>query len=57
MPKDPEFVLLRPIHFPDGTEAKSLPQYPDMVAMFANYLKKCIDRERSARKETGSDEP
>lgn len=56
MPKDPEFVLLRPIHFPDGTEAKSLPQYPDMVAMFANYLKKCIDLERSVRKENPSDE-
>lgn len=50
MSKDVEFELLRPIHFPDGTEAKELPRYPDMDRLFVEHMRKCIDRELEKKK-------
>ena len=40
------FILERPIHFPDGTEAKELPLYEDMKKLFVEEMRRLIDEQR-----------
>lgn len=41
-----DFVLMRPIHYPDGTEAKELPLYPDIEKLLVEFIRNKIDEEK-----------
>lgn len=45
-----DFVLLRPIHFPDGTVATELPRYPDMDKLFVDFMRRKIDEVLAQRR-------
>ncbi len=39
------FILKCPLHYPDGTEAKELPLYPDIEKIFVEFLRQKIDEQ------------
>lgn len=45
-----DFVLTRPIHYPDGTEAKELPLYPDIEKLLVDFIRNKIDEEKKEGK-------
>lgn len=45
-----DFVLMRPIHYPDGTEAKELLLYPDIEKLLVDFIRNKIDEEKKEGK-------
>lgn len=45
-----DFVLMRPIHYPDGTEAKELLLYPGIEKLLVDSIRNKIDEEKKEGK-------